>query len=117
VLKTDCRLFDRNRKDLKVESLKLKWMFVVIILTLFFVVFVTISDRVQATLGEGTFGKVVKVKDVTKSRYVPLLLLFQSYLRHSWLRLSHFDAFRLKLQAVWLFFCTAAADVLLYSLP
>ena len=26
------------------------------------------SDRVQATLGEGTFGKVVKVKDVTKSR-------------------------------------------------
>jgi hypothetical protein len=104
VLKTDCRLFDRNRKDLKVESLKFKWMFVVIILTLFFVVFVTISDRVQATLGEGTFGKVVKVKDVTKSRYVPLLLLFQSYLRHSWLRLSHFDAFRLKLQAVWLFF-------------
>ena len=26
-------------------------------------------DRVLATLGEGTFGKVVKVKDVTKSRY------------------------------------------------
>lgn len=89
-------------------------MFVVIILTFFLSFFVTISDRVQATLGEGTFGKVVKVKDVTKSRYVPLLLLlFQSYLRHSWLRLSHFDAFRLKLQAVWLFFCTAAADVLL----